>query len=336
MRLRLHHSLWLHFPAVLLFLATAGCLIAALPLPQRIPMQFDAGGQPIRWGSPWEFAAVMFLLLLFISISIALDESWVRAEKHKKFNWMSLFDEIIVGCVVGLIWAQLTFVSSSHQALSFPWDNVIFAAGGATFLAAVLELLRPWHAFKAAAQAIDAASLAAKLAQLRPGEQWRHEERQDPWWFRATSLIAGLSLLGGAILLLFTPNPGATSIFLLAAVMATGAILCLLVYGGIRVQVSPDEIQVKLGAWGIPLMKLGSDELAEISVHSFSPLADFGGWGIRFGRGMRAYFFRGNRGVMVRTTRGRRYLIGSDQPEVLEVVLKQARASAAAQTAGQK
>ena len=40
---------------------------------------------------------------------------------------------------------------------------------------------------------------------------------------------------------------------------------------------------------------------------------------------MKGYFFRGNRGVLIETESGKKYLIGSDHPERLAAVLDVAR-----------
>ena len=62
--------------------------------------------------------------------------------------------------------------------------------------------------------------------------------------------------------------------------------------------------------------------IAEAGLHEFAPLKDFGGYGIRFNREMKAYYLRGTRGVLLTTTGGKKYLVGSDHPERLLAVLQ--------------
>ncbi|NVL91956.1 MAG: hypothetical protein HWN71_02845 [Desulfobacterales bacterium] len=50
---------------------------------------------------------------------------------------------------------------------------------------------------------------------------------------------------------------------------------------------------------------------------TYNPLKDYGGWGIRYGRGGRAYNVSGNRGVYLELSNGKSLLIGSLQPEEL-------------------
>ena len=54
----------------------------------------------------------------------------------------------------------------------------------------------------------------------------------------------------------------------------------------------------------------------------YAPLKDFGGYGIRFGKGMKAYILRGTRGVKITTLNGKKYLVSSDHPERLLAVLQ--------------
>ena len=66
-------------------------------------------------------------------------------------------------------------------------------------------------------------------------------------------------------------------------------------------------------------------DITNIETHSFSPLKDFGGYGIRINREMKAYFLTGNMGVKLTLSDGKRYLIGSDHPERLAAVIKALR-----------
>jgi hypothetical protein len=66
-------------------------------------------------------------------------------------------------------------------------------------------------------------------------------------------------------------------------------------------------------------------DVARWEVCDFRPLADYGGWGIRWGRGGWAYTVSGNRGVQLEFRDGRTLLVGSQRPEELAAALEQAR-----------
>ena len=56
-------------------------------------------------------------------------------------------------------------------------------------------------------------------------------------------------------------------------------------------------------------------DIKSITVVRYNPLLDYGGWGIRFGRKGWAYNVRGNIGITVETSSGKRILLGSQQSE---------------------
>lgn len=54
----------------------------------------------------------------------------------------------------------------------------------------------------------------------------------------------------------------------------------------------------------------------------YRPFREYGGWGIRYGRQGIAYTVSGDRGVLVRLSSGRTFLIGSRRPLELETALQ--------------
>jgi hypothetical protein len=112
----------------------------------------------------------------------------------------------------------------------------------------------------------------------------------------------------------------------LGAAAGLGAPL-LLVVGLLRMttEVTPTDIRVWFG-W-VPTYRrfvpVGS--VSKVTVVSYRPLADYGGWGIHSGRdGERALIARGNRGVRLELADGTRLLIGSQKPETLAEAIERA------------
>jgi len=58
-------------------------------------------------------------------------------------------------------------------------------------------------------------------------------------------------------------------------------------------------------------------DIVSCEVRTYSPIREFGGWGIRYGRGTKAYNVSGNRGIQLELSNGKRVLIGSQRPEEL-------------------
>ncbi len=59
------------------------------------------------------------------------------------------------------------------------------------------------------------------------------------------------------------------------------------------------------------------EDIRDCEVRTYNPIREFGGWGIRYGRGKKAYNVSGNRGVQLELSNGKRLLIGSQRPEEL-------------------
>jgi hypothetical protein len=78
---------------------------------------------------------------------------------------------------------------------------------------------------------------------------------------------------------------------------------------------------MKLGVIDIPLLKLNVVDINIDETHKFSPLKDFGVYGIHFNREMKAYYLSGNRGVKLAMDNGKKYLIGSDHPDRLTAII---------------
>lgn len=317
MRRRLYHPLWVHLPAVLVLVVVVTKIIQAMPLPNRAPIHFGLSGRPDNYGSPLAvFIAIILLSIVYIGVSVIIDELWARQEKRKTFNWMSLFDDLTVGLIGALALDYLRVIRLPEPMISFPWRMLVVVMGPAVALAVVLELLRPWQAKPEQITHDDTTEIRTEIGRrIESGQPWVYWETQNPPW---NSLLVALS--SGVMLLSGVLSWGQAQ-WWATGLLFLGAAAVLLAYGGLRVLVNENRVMVKLGVIGIPLLRLNTDEITDVQVHSFSPLRDFGGYGIRINREMKAYFFRGNRGVKVRTIEGKQYLIGSDHPEKLAAVI---------------
>ncbi|MHB9037922.1 MAG: hypothetical protein ACYC64_14790 [Armatimonadota bacterium] len=165
----------------------------------------------------------------------------------------------------------------------------------------------------------DANELEVRLnAAIEGGRQWVYRDLQNPAWMDWAMLATAATMVTGAVLT-FSESPWVSlSLIIFAA-------LSLLLLGGLRMIVTSERVEVRLGFTGMRVLTLNVDEIESVDIHQFSPLLDFGGYGIRFNLEMKAYYFRGNRGVKLTTTRGKQYLIGSDRPESLAAVIRIAR-----------
>ena len=84
-------------------------------------------------------------------------------------------------------------------------------------------------------------------------------------------------------------------------------------------EVRIDGIYIRYIPFHRSFRRIGFEQMRRHEVRTYRPLAEYGGWGIRYGfKGKgRAYNVSGNRGVQIELSNGKRLLIGSQRPEDL-------------------
>jgi len=233
---------------------------------------------------------------------------------------MSLFDEFAIGSMCGVQIAYVTMLASPQRIFPFPWIWMIAACGLGTCLAVVLELLRPYRHYEKKLVVEDAGRVAEEITRIiQAGQPLSYWESQNPPY-------AGILAVIMPIILIITAIFTWTALPWLSVILALIALGMIGTYGGLRIHVTRDAVAVRVGLLGVRLLKLKISDIDVVEVHSFSPLQDFGGYGIRFNREMQAYFLQGDRGVKITTGDGKKYLIGSDHPEHLAAVIDSVRA----------
>ena len=143
-------------------------------------------------------------------------------------------------------------------------------------------------------------------------------------------VLALLPILVGAtaVLTYFIGKPGLQP--WLFAVLAIGValqlgLIGLLMFGGLDIEVGDARLTYRYR----PLTKtrvIDGADIESVEAIEYRPIADFGGWGIRSGRGgVRAYTVRGNRGVVITRRDGSSLMFGSDSPEELAAAIEAIR-----------
>jgi hypothetical protein len=98
-------------------------------------------------------------------------------------------------------------------------------------------------------------------------------------------------------------------------------------------EVSNSGLRVRLTPF--PWKRFPLSEIGRAYVRTYRPILEYGGWGIRWGWSGRAYNARGNRGLQLELTDGKRVLIGSQQPEELLAAIRRAAPWIQGQSYGQ-
>ncbi len=91
----------------------------------------------------------------------------------------------------------------------------------------------------------------------------------------------------------------------------------LFLVANLTVEVRSDGLYYRFFPFHWSFHRISAESLAKYEVQTYRPIRDYGGWGIRYGRGGKAYNVSGNRGVMLELSDGQKLLIGSQKPDDL-------------------
>lgn len=120
-------------------------------------------------------------------------------------------------------------------------------------------------------------------------------------------------------------EPGTEAYFeslkgLIVTVLIMGGVVALFLIVKLEVKISTRAIRYRFWPFMVRWRILDRKEVAHCWVRRYSPLTEYGGWGIRFGRPGKgsAYTVSGNWGLQLVLTNGKKILLGTQQPEAME------------------
>jgi hypothetical protein len=281
MKTKFIHPLWTHIPAILALLVGVALTLRAMPLPDPAPLHFTFSGQPDRYGSPWMSTIMLAgISILYIILSIILDEAWARQEKRKTFNWVSLFDDVTIAALAMVQVTYVNMLASSNYVYPFPWVLTVLASGLAAGTAIALEKMRPYRHYEASLAIEDVSQVKVEVTRLvKAGQPLAYWEVQNPKYSRVLAVVVPL-------LMVVVAAAAWSEVPWFSILIALVGIALALIYGGFRILVTREAVTVRMGILGICLLKLKTLDIASAELHSFQPLKDFGGYGIRFNKEM--------------------------------------------------
>ncbi|MFC1945520.1 DUF6141 family protein [Chloroflexota bacterium] len=93
----------------------------------------------------------------------------------------------------------------------------------------------------------------------------------------------------------------------------------------LTIEVRPDGLYYRYSPFLLKTRMIPLEDIASFKAHQYSPIKDYGGWGIKYGRTGKAYNVSGNRGVLISLTNGENILFGSARPEEFAEALLQVK-----------
>ncbi len=114
--------------------------------------------------------------------------------------------------------------------------------------------------------------------------------------------------------------PGdAVVLVVIAGLCGLVPVLFHLLMGVLIVEITQEEIVAKFGPLGPFKKRIPFDDIVSMEPVTYSPIREFGGWGIRFGGGGKsAWSTRGNRALVIGLKGGKKVYLGSEKPEHLQ------------------
>ena len=155
---------------------------------------------------------------------------------------------------------------------------------------------------------------------------YREVQRFRQVWVWALVLFIALFTIYGLVQQLilgkpFGTNPAPDAVLVVITVVF-GLIFPLFFHTvNLTTEVYDDGLYIRFYPFHLSFHKIAPDDIKGFEARTYSPIREYGGWGIRYGSRGKAYNVSGNRGLQLELSDGKRLLIGSQRPEELAEVL---------------
>lgn len=112
-------------------------------------------------------------------------------------------------------------------------------------------------------------------------------------------------------------------LFILGSLFPSLCVSVLFLLCKLTTELDPDGFHYKYFPFHLNWHLVEKEDIAKIYVRKYSPLKEFGGWGIRGVFPAKAYIVKGNMGIQFELKDGRKVLFGTQKPEEWEKVIKE-------------
>lgn len=114
-----------------------------------------------------------------------------------------------------------------------------------------------------------------------------------------------------------------TTAFNMIAFLVISPVILLMYFSKLRIKINKEGVYYQFFPFHFKSYQINFDEIKTAQAITYSPIKDYGGWGIRYGFKGTAYNVSGNKGVQLELKSGKRILFGSQRSEELEFILKE-------------
>jgi len=162
-------------------------------------------------------------------------------------------------------------------------------------------------------------------------DHFTERQRLITWWLLAI-LLGTVGLFTRGLWVQFVrgqpwgSNPASDAILILMWLLAVATLVFFLLLE-LRTRIDREGIHIRMFPLHLKERSWSFDQLRSIEARRYSPLREYGGWGIRIGPNGWAYNARGSEGIQLVDRFGNRILIGTQDPEGFMAAVESARAS---------
>jgi len=159
---------------------------------------------------------------------------------------------------------------------------------------------------------------------------FKEEQRFNQWWLKLVLVGSTIAALGpmyyGTIMQFSTGKPwgnkpmsdsGLLIMDFFTTIIMAGVIY--LIYGTrLITNIKPDGIRIRFKPFLLKEKVFTPEIIEKYEVRKYNPIADYGGWGVKFGRKGKVYNVRGNMGLELWLKGNKKIMIGTQRPEAIK------------------
>jgi hypothetical protein len=158
-----------------------------------------------------------------------------------------------------------------------------------------------------------------------------HEiQRFNKWWHYLIIGVPVLLMIGLPLLIYVDIAPGVVASgswsLLASGTVILSALLTFFWFLYLKLETRIDAQGIVVRFHGIPFCKrtIVWQEIKTISLMTYSPLSDYGGWGVRYGMAGNGWCYNvsGGKGIKLFYQNGKPFLIGTQQEEAAKKVIE--------------
>lgn len=149
---------------------------------------------------------------------------------------------------------------------------------------------------------------------------FREDQRFAQPWVIVTEILSLAITAALAIFIVVTKK--AEPVFAAIPLLVVMAIVILFWLISLQVSITHDKISYRFRPFQLKWTNIPKETIRQTSIVTYDPIGEYGGWGIRYGKGGKAYTVKGHSGISINLVNGKHLLIGTSNPKEAQRALE--------------